>query len=89
MAAGIKRIDRTRELIADLEKSASAGVKEAALMLKAIAREMVSRRYVKTSKQAARDKGAKHWDASTIIAERTRARLGFTNRRQAAQQRKP
>lgn len=82
MAAGIKRIDRTKDLMTDLEKSASAAVKEAAIMLKVIAREMVSRRYVKTTKQAQRDAGAKHWDSGTIAAEKARARAGFTNSRQ-------
>jgi hypothetical protein len=43
----VKRIDRTKKLMDDLEKSAGSGVKEAALMLKAISREMVSRRYSK------------------------------------------
>jgi hypothetical protein len=76
----IKRIDRTKQLITDLEKSASAAVKEAAIMLKVIAREMVSRRYTKTTKQAQRDAGANQWDPSTIIAERAKARAGFVNR---------
>jgi hypothetical protein len=43
----IKRIDRTKQLMVDLEKSATRGVKEAAIMLKVIAREMVSRKYTK------------------------------------------
>jgi hypothetical protein len=43
----IKRIDRTPQLMRDLEKSAEASVKEAAIMLKVIARKMVSRKYVR------------------------------------------
>ena len=43
----VKRIDRTKQLMDDLEKTAGSGVNEAALMLKAISREMVSRRYSK------------------------------------------
>lgn len=77
MAAGIKRIDRTKELMMDLEKAASASVKEAAIMLKVIAREMVSRKYVKTTKQAQRDAGKRHWNAEQVAAERARGRKYF------------
>jgi len=84
MATGIKRIDRTKVLIKDLEKAASAAVKESAIMLKVIAREMVSRKYVKTTQQAKRDSGKRHWNAEQIAAEKARGRAGFTNRTQLA-----
>jgi hypothetical protein len=80
MASGVKRIDRTKALMMDLEKAASAAVKESAIMLKVIAREMVSRKYVKTTKQAKRDAGRRHWNAEQIAAERARGRAGFLNR---------
>ena len=76
----IKRIDRTKELMADLEKSASAGVKEAAIMLKVIAREMVSRRYVKSSKQEQFENRGDHWDSRTQEVERNIAK-GMARRR--------
>lgn len=76
----IKRIDRTKQLMEDLEKSASAGVREAAIMLKTIAREMVSRKYAKTTKQARRDAAAKAWNPAVIAAERDRARRYFISR---------
>lgn len=70
----VKRIDRTKQLMQDLEKSASASVREAAIMLKVIAREMVSRRYAKTKKdQAYADRGD-HWTVDQQIREANRAR---------------
>ena len=85
------RVDRTKELMIDLEKAASSAVKEAAIMLKVIAREMVSRRYVKTTKQKQRDAGQRHWNAEQVAAERARGRAGFlarvdTGRRRQRQQ---
>lgn len=95
MAAGIKRIDRTKELMMDLEKAASASVKEAAIMLKVIAREMVSARYMspgRTGQQKDQNRRAarseiqeelaryRHWNAEQIAAEKARGRTGFLNR---------
>lgn len=72
----IKRIDRTNVLMADLEKSATAGVKEAAIMLKVIAREMVSRKYVKTAKQKAFDDNDRgpHWGQQAQTFEKNLAK---------------
>lgn len=77
----VKRIDRTKQLMQDLEKSASASVKEAAIMLKVIAREMVSLRYTDPSGTPA----AKLRNHDAVMAEirelsrRDAARKHFTS----------
>lgn len=80
MSVTVKRVDRTKQLMQGLEKAATASVKESALLLKSIAREMVSRRYVKTTRQKRIEAGREHWSYERILAERTRAREYFLSR---------
>jgi hypothetical protein len=57
----------------DLEKSAEAGVKEAAIMLKVIARGMVSRKYSKNKTEYS-GRG-QQWDSRQVQVERNIPRL--------------
>lgn len=69
----IKRIDRTPQLMKDLEKSAESGVREAAIMLKVISRQMVSRKYSKNKNEYG-NRGPQ-WNSRQVQVEKNISRL--------------